>query len=53
MKEITLEELYEVITDTGLMVTGNNNRFSEHWTKEAVTQVLTDLKKLGYKIVKE
>lgn len=53
MKEITLNELYEVITMNGLWATDSDGEREYGWTEDAVAEVLTDLNKLGYKIVKE
>lgn len=49
MQEITLEELYEVIKWRGLSAFDGDTET----TPLAVQQVLTDLNKLGYKIVKQ
>lgn len=53
MIEITLEELYWAITHNDLRVTNHDGETDYETTHEAVSELLTDLKKLGYKIVKE
>lgn len=48
MQEITLEELYEVIWQVNTQSEGRRLE-----AKESVQLLLTDLNKLGYKIVKQ
>lgn len=53
MQEITLEELYEVLIWTDLGIYLPNGSLNKTATKNETNNLLTDLNKLGYKIVKQ
>lgn len=52
MQEITLEELYEVFVNNKLYVSWGHLPLKND-TEAKLRQILTDLNKLGYKIVKQ